>query len=66
MTVYIEGFGKITATQNVLNEISIMAGECAKWNDENGYHALASDYKDVSDRIYEALDEQGVYDGFKR
>lgn len=62
MTVNIEGLGKITASKEVLNELSRAFSHQASYFTSCGYHEsfLLADKR--SDAIYWALQEVGYYD----
>jgi hypothetical protein len=61
MTVEIKGIGKITASKDALNTISIAFDEAAQWNKENGYDAFEERFANASQTIYEALLKAGFY-----
>ena len=54
--------GKITADKYLLNFISILAGEAADKYEREGASSLAEDARDLSNQIYEALSNAGLYD----
>ena len=54
--------GKITANEHLLNFISILAMEAADKFEKEGSCALAEDARDLSNQIYEALSNAGLYD----
>ena len=54
--------GKITADKYLLNFISILAMEAADKFEREGSGALAEDARDLSNQIYEALSNAGLYD----
>ena len=54
--------GKITADKYLLNFISILASEAADKFEREGSGALAEDARDLSNQIYEALSNAGLYD----
>ena len=54
--------GKITADKYLLNYISILAMEAADKYEREGSGALAEDARDLSNQIYEALSNAGLYD----
>lgn len=62
MTVFIEGFGEITADEYILNDLSILADEARenlKNKNENESATLA---RNIAKTIYKALCDQGFYD----
>ena len=52
----------ITADKYLLNFISILASEAADKFEREGSGALAEDARDLSNQIYEALSNAGLYD----
>lgn len=54
--------GEITANENLLNFISILAGEAADKYEREGSGALAENARNLSNQIYEALSKAGLYD----
>ena len=54
--------GKITATKEVLNLISMAFVSDAKQWDKEGFHLVADSRKKVANEIYIALKETGYYD----
>lgn len=54
--------GKITADKYLLNFISILASEAADKFEREGAGSLAEDARDLSNQIYEALSNAGLYD----
>lgn len=66
MTIEImNGKKKITASKEVLNEISMWARAYANEEARKNHKALAELGDEVSDTIYYALDEIGYYDDYK-
>lgn len=65
MTVEIKGIGKVTANKDVLNYITLLAGEAAHRYEEKGYNALAKQADKFSTEIWKALDASGLYNDFK-
>lgn len=65
MTVNIEGLGKITASKEVLNELTRAFSHQASYFTSQGYHEsfLLADTR--SNAIYKALMEVGYYDDLK-
>lgn len=61
MTVEIKGIGKVTANQEVLNLLSILASEAADHYRENERYALAKEAQKTADYIYCSLKEAGAY-----
>lgn len=53
--------GKITATQEVLNYISLTAHYAAEWYEEEGHIALSEEAEGFSSEIYDALKLSGYY-----
>ena len=62
ITMNVKDYGEITASEYLLNVISIWASESAKWNKEHGYEPLANSYEEISNQIYKELKALGVYD----
>ena len=56
--------GKITADQNTLNFISILAREAADEYNREGYDALAKEAKNFALSIYNELEKAGMYKNF--
>ena len=56
--------GKITADQDTLNFISIMAREAAEGYDRDGYNSLAKEARDFARHIYNELEKAGMYKDF--
>ena len=61
MTVNIEGLGKITASKEVLNEISSAFGSACDFYRSRNSEALANKSYRVFISIYDALDDSGYY-----
>ena len=59
MTVKFNDGREITATEVVLNEISMIYDYCK----EKGYDAYEEAYRDKSNEIFDALYNIGYYDG---
>ena len=62
MTVNIDEFGKITASKESLNEISIAFGVSRDFYLKVGCYALANKCNKVRGSIYRALDDSGYFD----
>lgn len=62
MTINIEGFGKITASKKVLNEISLLALDASKYRRNKGQDSIANNWSDISDFIYDTLLKAKYYD----
>ena len=62
MTINIEGFGKITASKEVLNRISILALDASRYRRNKGNEHIADYDYDISDDIYNALLKVKYYD----
>ena len=61
MTVNIKGLGKITASKEVLNYLSLIMGEGADNYHEKGRYQLSADAQSYSDAIYCALAKENYY-----
>lgn len=62
MTVEIKGLGKITASKDALNLISILASEASENFKNRGRDMFSKEAKQISHEIYEALESIGFYD----
>lgn len=62
MTVDVEGLGKITASKEILNEISIAFGVSRDFYLKVGCNALADKCNKVSGSVHRALNDSGYYD----
>lgn len=60
-TVEIPGFGKITAEDSTLNEISLWAITTSHTWEEQGAHAISKEAMTASETIYNFLYEKGFY-----
>lgn len=45
----------------ILNELSIVYGDAAKYNAELGYDGFAADFQSKADILYKICDELGAY-----
>ena len=54
-------FGNITASKDVLNELSIYASEASKEYERKGYFALQERAQEVANTIFNELDKTGFY-----
>lgn len=61
-TIEISGFGKITATADTFNSISIILMEAANYNRKIGANEMADLNDKQSDEIYNALAKTGFYE----
>lgn len=62
MTVKFNDGREITATEVVLNEISMIYEYTADYCKEKGYDVYEEAYRDKSNEIYDALHNIGYYD----
>ena len=62
MTVEIKNIGKITASKEVLNMISLWASQAAERNTLKGYEGLADEADKAASTIYKALKAAGLYE----
>lgn len=62
MTVYIEGIGEITASEDALNKLSLIAIYASETYTAHEYFALAREANDIGFAIYKALKAAGYYD----
>ena len=62
MTVIVEGLGKITASKEVLNAISLAFTHEKKYYEASGRVWVASQSSVRADSIYDALSKVGYYD----
>lgn len=64
MTIDIKYIGKVTASMEVLNRLSIALGEAAEhpWNKGDFGERM---YREAANQIYNELDKRGLYDEFK-
>ena len=62
MTVNIEGLGRITASKDVLNYISIAMSEASYHFELKGLSALQKEAKEYANAIYNELDSKGYYE----
>lgn len=53
--------GKITASKDVLNYLSIICTQAEEYNKSRGYNASAEECKEVSYDLYNVLKEVGFY-----
>lgn len=56
--------GKITADQNTLNFISVLAREAADEYNKEGYNGLAKEAREFALNIYSELEKAGMYKDF--
>lgn len=63
MTVNIEGLGKITASKDTLNMLSIYLG-IAAMNEVTKLESCREGASHAQDSIYEALNNSGYYRGY--
>lgn len=61
MTVKTKGLGAITASEDSLNLISILASEASDNLKKRGREMLSQEAKQISHEIYEALEIIGFY-----
>lgn len=57
-------YGKITADQNMLNYISILAREAAEEYSREGYNGLEKEAMEFAQHIYNELEKAGTYKNF--
>lgn len=62
MTVNIEGLGKITASKELLNEISLAFAHERNYYILKGYESLEERSEQRADDIYNSLAKIGFYD----
>lgn len=48
---------------SILNELSIVYSEAAKYNEMLTSYAVAKDYKKKADQLYDLCKEMGAYEG---
>jgi hypothetical protein len=53
--------GNITASEAVLNEISLAFYQSGERDEANGLESIATERKNIADEIYNALNESGYY-----
>ena len=61
MTIEIEGFGKITASKEVLNSLSRMADNSYEYYLAKGYSGLSAESDRVANTIYNELKKVNFY-----
>lgn len=61
MTVELKGIGKVTASKEVLNLLSIWATEASRVYEGRERHYMAKEAQEASSSIFEALEETGYY-----
>lgn len=61
MTVTIEGIGKITASADVINYLSLIASEASSSYKNRNRNALSDGALKIADATYDALAEKGYY-----
>lgn len=49
---------------SVLNELSLVYSEAAKYNETITAYAIAKDYKKKADQLYNLCKDMGAYEGF--
>lgn len=49
---------------SVLNELSLVYMEAARYNETISAHAVANDYKKKADQLYNLCKDMGAYEGF--
>lgn len=49
---------------SVLNELSLVYMEAARYNETISAHAVATDYKKKADQLYNLCKDMGAYEGF--
>ena len=64
MTINTE-VGKITASKEVLNYLSLVISEASKYYESKGSFALEKKARGVASEIFDALDDTGYYDNIK-
>lgn len=57
-------YGKITADQDTLNFILVLARDAAQENSKEGYVALAKEARDFARHIYNEMEKAGMYKDF--
>ena len=63
MTVEIKGLGTITASEDALNLLSILASEASNGFKKRGREMLSEEAKEIAYEIYEELASIGFYEG---
>lgn len=62
MTINIDSFGKITASKDTLNALSLVFIQAEESESNKGHNACAKLYRNIANKIYDKLDETGYYD----
>ena len=62
MRVKVENYGTIQASKELLNFLVIALGDAVDGQEDKGYKGVASEYRELRDSVYNALDEAGYYD----
>ena len=63
MTVEIKGLGTITACEDALNYLVILAREASKSFERRNRNFDAEDSKEIANSIYKELKNSGFYEG---
>lgn len=61
-TITLSNGEKITATGSMFNDMSLAFSECAKRHISLGCEAIAKEYSNMSEEIYNYLESKGYYD----
>ena len=62
MRVKVEKYGTIQASKELLNFLVIALGDAVDGQENKGCKGVASEYRELRDSVYNALDEAGYYD----
>ena len=62
MRVKVEKYGTIQAPKELLNFLVIALGDAVDGREDKGCKGIASEYREVRDSVFNALDEAGYYD----
>lgn len=66
MTIDIKGFGKVTASKEVLNSICLLLGDACELRTRKGDRfGTAKIYTEMAQQVYEELDKVGLYDEYR-
>lgn len=62
MRVKVEKYGTIQASKDLLNFLVMALNDATDGQEDKGYKDTASEYREVRDSLFNALDEAGHYD----
>lgn len=65
MTLNLGTYGKITASRDAFNKLSLLLAEASNRYEERGLDALADEASEMAVTLYDELDKVGYYDKYR-